>query len=162
MRRVLKWVGIATVLSMLAAVAAFFIAYAAIDLPDPNAEFATQTTEVYYSDGKTLIGTFNIQNRRSIELSEVPEHVQQAVIAAEDRSFYSNSGIDLRGIIRAAWSNASSDSTQGASTITQQYVKVLYLTQERTFTRKAKEACGAGVHPELARQLRPRQRQGVA
>jgi membrane peptidoglycan carboxypeptidase len=150
MRRILKWTGIATVLTLIAGVAAFFIAYAAIDLPDPNEEFETQTTRVYYSDGKTLLGEFRIQDRRLMALADVPEHVIQAVIAAEDRSFYSNNGLDLKGIIRAAWNNASTDSTQGASTITQQYVKVLYLTQERTLTRKIKEAF---LSLKLQRQL---------
>ena len=62
------------------------------------------------------------------------------MIAAEDRSFWTNNGIDPKGILRAAFSNASGNSTQGASTITQQYVKILYLTQERSYKRKIKEA----------------------
>ena len=62
------------------------------------------------------------------------------MIAAEDRTFETNKGIDPKGILRAAFSNARGDSTQGASTITQQYVKVFYLSQERTLTRKVKEA----------------------
>ena len=66
--------------------------------------------------------------------------MQDAAIAAEDRTFYSNSGIDPKGIVRAAFSNAQGNATQGASTITQQYVKILYLSQERTLSRKVKEA----------------------
>ena len=66
--------------------------------------------------------------------------MQDAVIAAEDRTFYTNSGIDPKGILRAAFSNAKGNATQGASTITQQYVKILYLSQERTLSRKVKEA----------------------
>ncbi len=62
------------------------------------------------------------------------------MIAAEDRTFETNKGIDPKGILRAAFSNARGGSTQGASTITQQYVKILYLSQERTLTRKVKEA----------------------
>ena len=62
------------------------------------------------------------------------------MIAAEDRTYETNKGIDPKGILRAAFSNARGGSTQGASTITQQYVKVLYLSQERTLTRKVKEA----------------------
>nr|MBA2457238.1 penicillin-binding protein [Nocardioidaceae bacterium] len=140
LRKALKWTGIGFLISLLVLVAAFFIAYAAIDIPDPNAEFQTETTVVYYSDGKHELGTFATQNRQAVELSRVPEHVQAAVIAAEDQTFYDNSGLDVKGIIRAAWNNASTDTTQGASTITQQYVKVLYLTQERTWSRKVKEA----------------------
>ena len=70
----------------------------------------------------------------------MPAAVQDAVIAAEDRTFYTNQGIDPKGILRAAFSNARGNSTQGASTITQQYVKILYLSQERTLSRKVKEA----------------------
>ena len=66
--------------------------------------------------------------------------MQDAAIAAEDRTFYTNSGIDPKGILRAAFSNAKGNATQGASTITQQYVKILYLSQERTLSRKVKEA----------------------
>jgi len=118
----------------------FAYVYAAVEIPDPNEDFEAQTTFVYYADGKTEIGRFAVQNRVSIPLSRVPEHMQDAMIAAEDRSFWSNQGLDPRGILRAAFSNATSDSTQGASTITQQYVKVLYLTQDRTWSRKIKEA----------------------
>ncbi len=140
-RRLLKWTAIFTVLMMLAGIGAFFVAYSMIDIPNPNEDFTTQTTEVYYSDGKHLLGTFAVQNRDDVELSAVPDYVQDAVISAEDRTFWDNAGIDFKGIIRAAWSNARSGETaQGASTITQQYVKVYYLTQERTWSRKLKEA----------------------
>ena len=119
---------------------AFAVGYTTTEVPDPNKDFQAQTTFVYYSDGKHEIGRFANQNRTSIPLSDVPQHVQDAVIAAEDRSFETNKGIDPKGILRAAFSNASGGSTQGGSTITQQYVKVLYLSQERTLTRKVKEA----------------------
>ncbi|MGI8675611.1 MAG: transglycosylase domain-containing protein [Nocardioidaceae bacterium] len=140
LRKFAKWTGLTFLVGLLALVAAFFVAYSAIDIPSANSEALTQTTRVYYSDGKHLLGTFEVQNRESVPLSRVPDHVQAAVIAAEDQTFYDNPGLDVQGIVRAAWNNASTDSTQGASTITQQYVKVLYLTQERTWTRKVKEA----------------------
>jgi membrane peptidoglycan carboxypeptidase len=139
-RRLLLWCGLAVLAVVLLGVGAFAVGYATTDIPDPNKDFTAQTTFVYYSDGKTPIGSFASQNRTSIPLSDVPGHVQQAVIAAEDRSFYTNKGIDPKGILRAAFSNARGNSTQGASTITQQYVKVFYLSQERTFSRKLKEA----------------------
>ena len=130
--------------------AAFAYGYLTTDIPDPNEDFTAQTSFIYYSDGKQEIGRFASQNRTSVPLSEVPDHVQQAVIAAEDRTFYSNQGIDPKGILRAAFSNARGNSTQGASTITQQYVKVFYLSQERTLTRKVKEAF---VSLKLQRQM---------
>ena len=70
----------------------------------------------------------------------MPQDVKDAVVAAENRTFWSDSGIDYKGIVRAAFNNASGNATQGASTITQQYIKILYLTQERSYTRKLKEA----------------------
>lgn len=139
-RRILKWVGLAMLAGFLLGVAAFAYGYAATDIPDPNEDFETQTTMVYYADGKTELGRFAEQNRTSISLSQVPQHVQDAVIAAEDRTFYTNKGIDPKGILRAAFSNARGNATQGASTITQQYVKIYYLSSDRTITRKVKEA----------------------
>ena len=138
--RTVKWLAITGLVLFVGLVAAVVIAYRMTDIPDPNKDFQAQTSFVYYSDGEHIMGTFASQDRINVALSDVPQHVQDAVIAAEDRSFYSNSGIDPKGIIRAAWSNLHSDSTQGASTITQQYVKVLYLSQERTWTRKIREA----------------------
>ena len=118
----------------------FYFTYKNTDIPDPNAAFEAQSTYVTYSGGKSRIGQFADQNRESIPLADIPQSMQNAAIAAEDRTFYSNSGIDPKGIIRAAFSNAKGNSTQGASTITQQYVKILYLSQERTLSRKIKEA----------------------
>ena len=70
----------------------------------------------------------------------MPQDLQDAVVAAEDRTFWTNSGIDPKGIVRAAFNDARGGATQGASTITQQYVKILYLTQERSLSRKMHEA----------------------
>jgi len=139
-RRIVRWGLLAVLAGFLLGCAAFAYGYVSTDIPDPNKDFQAQTTLVYYKDGQHLIGRFATQNRTSIPLADVPQHVQDAVIAAEDRSFYTNKGIDPKGIVRAAFSNASGNATQGASTITQQYVKILYLSRERTITRKVKEA----------------------
>ncbi len=139
-RRILRWGLWSVLVGFLLGCAAFVYGYVSTDIPDPNKDFQAQTTMVYYKDGRHVIGRFATQNRTSIPLADVPQYVQDEVIAAEDRTFYTNKGIDPKGIIRAAFSNASGNSTQGASTITQQYVKVLYLSQERTITRKVKEA----------------------
>ncbi len=114
--------------------------YNAVPVPDPNKQWEVQTTRVFYDGGKQTLGKFAQQDRESIPLADIPQHVQDAVIAAEDRTFWTNRGIDIKGILRAALSNARGNSTQGASTITQQYVKILYLSPERTLTRKVKEA----------------------
>jgi membrane peptidoglycan carboxypeptidase len=117
------------------------VAYAGVDVPDPNKLVTAQSSIVYWSDGKTELGRFSDAegNRQSIPLSEVPEHVQQAVLAAEDRSFYENKGISPKGIGRAVWVKVKGGSTQGGSTITQQYVKNYFLTQDRTASRKLRE-----------------------
>jgi membrane peptidoglycan carboxypeptidase len=139
-RKALKYTLIAGLVGTLVLVAMFYIAYRATDIPSANAAFQAQTTKVYYAGGKSEIGQFATQNRESIPLADVPKVMQEAVVAAEDRTFWTNKGIDPKGIIRAAFSNAKGGATQGASTITQQYVKILYLSQERTFKRKIKEA----------------------
>ena len=139
-RRVLRWFLLALLALFVLGAAAFAYLYATIDIPNPNQDFTAQTTFVYYKDGHHKIGRFASQNRTSVALSDVPQSMQDAIVAAEDRTFWTNKGIDPKGIIRAAFSNARGNSTQGASTITQQYVKVFYLSQERTLTRKIKEA----------------------
>jgi membrane peptidoglycan carboxypeptidase len=140
LRKVAKYTLIAGLVGALVLVSMFYIAYRATDIPSENAAFKAQTTNVYYAGGKSKIGRFATQNRESIPLADVPKVMQDAVVAAEDRSFWTNKGIDPKGIIRAAFSNAKGGATQGASTITQQYVKILYLTQQRTLQRKIKEA----------------------
>ena len=72
-------------------------------------------------------------------LSQVPVAVQHEVVSAEDRSFYTNKGIDPRGIARAFYNNIRGGAEQGGSTITQQYVKNYFLDQNRTLSRKFKE-----------------------
>jgi penicillin-binding protein 1A len=78
---------------------------------------------------------------RPVAIADLPKHVPQAFMAIEDRRFYSHWGIDPRGIARAAWHNLWSDgSSQGGSTITQQLAKGIFLSSDRTFGRKAREA----------------------
>ncbi|NGN91905.1 penicillin-binding protein [Nocardioides sp. KC13] len=118
------------------------VAYNRITVPDPNAEFEVETSFVYYSNGKTELGRYQEgdQNRIKLDADEIPEMVKHAVVAAEDRTFYENSGVDVKGIVRAAFSNTTAGTAGGASTITQQYVKNYYLSSERSYSRKLKEA----------------------
>src|SRR3954467_10060365 len=116
------------------------IAYASTSIPNPNSFATAQATTIYYKDGKTVMARFGNTSRLDVPLSKVPVPVRQAVLAAEDRNFYGEPGISPTGIMRAVWVDMrGGDITQGGSTITQQYVKNAYLTQERTFTRKFKE-----------------------
>ena len=117
----------------------FVIAYFTVNVPDPNKLAVAQTTVFTYADGKTALGSDGAQNRESVPLTSVPLAVQHAVLAAEDRNFYSEPGISLTGMARALWVDVRGGDVQGGSTITQQYAKNAYLTQERTFSRKLKE-----------------------
>ena len=139
-RRVVKWLLIVGLAGTLMAVGGFVYLYKTTPIPDPNSDFQTETTYIYYSDGKTELGKLATQNRDSLALDEMPECITDAVVAIENRTFWTDKGIDLKGIIRALKNNASGGAVQGASTITQQYVKILYLSQERTIKRKIKEA----------------------
>ena len=138
--RVVKWLFIVGLVGAVILAGIGYFAYRNTEIPDANKAFQAQSSFVYYSGGKAKIGRFAEQNRQSIPLADIPQSMQDAAIAAEDRTFYTNKGIDPQGIVRAAFSNAQGNSTQGASTITQQYVKILYLSQERTLSRKVKEA----------------------
>ena len=121
-------------------VGAFAYGYSQTTVPDPNRAAQTETSVVYYSDGKTEIGRFAAQNRQMLTSDQIPENVKQAFVAAEDRTFYENRGISPSGIARAFWSNLRGNSTQGGSTITQQYVKNVLLDPEKTVSRKVREA----------------------
>lgn len=149
--KTLRWFSFLAVAGVLAMALTFFILYRAIAIPDANADFQTQTTQVYYSDGKHKLGEFALQDRESVSIDEIPASMQAAAIAAEDRTFYTNRGIDLKGILRAVRDNTTSGEVQsGGSTITQQYVKILYLTQERSYSRKVKEAIlSIKIHNQL-------------
>ena len=153
----LKWFAVTAVVGTLVLIGIFYFAYKNTTIPDANKAFEAQSTYVYYSGGKARIGRFAEQNRESIPLADIPQSMQDAAIAAEDRTFYTNSGIDPKGILRAAFSNAQGNATQGASTITQQYVKILYLSQERTLSRKVKEAfLSLKVQQEKSKEADPR------
>ncbi len=118
------------------------IAYAMIDPPKPNQLAGAQVSIIYYDDGKTELARISDVNgnRESVALKDIPDSLQKAVLAAEDRSFYSNRGVSPTGIARAVWQGLrGSDAQSGGSTITQQYVKNFYLTQDKSLSRKFKE-----------------------
>ena len=115
------------------------IVYARTDVPDPDTLKTNQVATIYYGDGKTVLARVGSQNRSDVALSAVPAHVKWAVLAAENRSFYTDPGISPKGIVRAAWNNVRGGELQGGSTITQQYVKNVFTSGDRTFSRKFKE-----------------------
>jgi len=118
---------------------ALFAAVKLITVPPANTLAQAQTAIFYYDDGKTEIGRIGTTNRISVALTQIPVITQHAVLAAEDRQYYQHGGVSYRGIIRALINNLTGSAQQGGSTITQQYAKNAYLTQNRTFTRKLKE-----------------------
>lgn len=119
--------------------AVFAFVYATTSIPDVNEVAKAQTTIVYWNDGKTELARVGDTNRISVPLAEVPEDVQHAVVAAEDRRFFEHWGFDVAGMARAFWRNLTSGSTQGGSTITQQLAKNMFLTDEQSYVRKFKE-----------------------
>lgn len=118
---------------------AFFYLYATTDVPDAQDIALAESSTVYFADGETEMGTFAEVNRTIIDTTELPEHVRQAVVASEDRRFYSNSGVDPIGILRALWNNIRGNSTQGGSTLTQQYVERYYTGQTAGYEDKVRE-----------------------
>jgi membrane peptidoglycan carboxypeptidase len=125
---------------VLAVVAVVGTVYARTDIPEPNAEATASAVRILYEDGSEM-GRVGAQNRIPVSIEQVPEHVQLAVLAAEDRGFYTEPGISPRGIARALLTNVRGGGgiQQGGSTITQQYAKNAFLTSERTYSRKVKE-----------------------
>ncbi|MDH4227373.1 MAG: PBP1A family penicillin-binding protein [Deltaproteobacteria bacterium] len=95
-------------------------------------------TKVYSAD-KELVAEFFEERRVMVSISQVPQHVINTVLAAEDRDFYKHGGIKYISILRALYVNLTTNRTEGASTITQQVAKNILLTPERTYTRKFKE-----------------------
>lgn len=137
---ILKWfLGVIGAVLVLG-VAAFAYLYATTDIPEPESIAISQNTTVYYADGTTEIGTFSEQNREIIDCSVLPEYVGDAVVSSEDRTFYTNRGIDFVGIARALWNNITTGTRQGGSTITQQYAERYYLGDTTTYLGKLREA----------------------
>jgi penicillin-binding protein 1A len=93
---------------------------------------------VFSSEG-ALLGEYGEEHRNLVRLKDIPQHMSDAVLAIEDARFFSHGGIDYIGVIRAAWANLGKLKSQGASTITMQVAKNVYLSNEKTFTRKIYE-----------------------
>lgn len=135
------WVGIAAGLGLLGLLA-LLVTLLSADVPLPDAAPGGQATEVLDSKG-ALIGALRGEQRRKIvPLEQISPFLQEAAVATEDRTFYEHSGISLRGIVRALFTNLSSGEVeQGGSTITQQYARNAYETvgTDRTILRKLRE-----------------------
>lgn len=126
--------------SFVAGATLFAFAWFTVSIPDPNAYVNSQSTIIQYSNGAE-IGRIGTQNRQILPLAKIPLKLRYAVMAAEDRDFYSNRAFSPTGIARALLNNIRSGdlNSAGGSTITQQYAKTAFLTPSRTIQRKIKE-----------------------
>lgn len=140
----LKWgVTLGLLLSLLGAIGVGAVLYHySQDLPslDSLGTYAPSQATRIYSDDNNIIGEFYIEKRVYVPITQMPKHLVQAILAVEDSRFYEHQGFDAIRIVRAAMANLESGRIrQGASTITQQLTRSLFLTQERTMERKIKE-----------------------
>src|ERR1700739_3348633 len=135
---------VAAVVVLLLPIVTFAMAYFIVDIPKPGDIRTNQVSTILASDGSELAKLVPPEgNREDVSISQVPVHVRQAVIAAEDRNFYSNPGFSFTGFARAFKNNIFGGDTQGGSTLTQQYVKTRLVGSQRAgvggLIRKAKE-----------------------
>jgi penicillin-binding protein 1A len=134
----------ASIITVIAIGLAFFIMlklFLSTQPPIPNIENfkPNQVSQIYSEDGE-LIKTFTAYRFEPIKIKDVPKNLINALIATEDKNFYKHDGYDLLGIVRSTFANVSARRTvQGASTITQQLARILFLSNERSFNRKIKE-----------------------
>ncbi|MFF1602394.1 transglycosylase domain-containing protein [Streptomyces mirabilis] len=115
------------------------IGYAMVGVPNPNDTALAQNNVFYWSDNTQMAATGGQTNRQIVGPEKIPKAMKNAVVSAENASFYKDRGVDPKGIARAFVNMARGGETQGGSTITQQYVKNTYLNQDQTITRKFKE-----------------------
>ena len=114
------------------------------DLPQPEKFTETpfiQSTKIYDSTGKVLLyDIYGEEKREIVSFDKISDNLKHAVLASEDSRFYQHGGIDVEGIIRAAWVDLTSQSkSQGGSTLTQQLIRSVYLTGQKSISRKVRE-----------------------
>ena len=132
---------IAVVILLLVLIGIALILLISTRVPLPSKLPQAQTTQITYADGSPLGTLAGQENRTDIPLAQMPKSLRDAVIAAEDRSFYHNSGISPQGLLRSLISDVTQRKiAAGGSTITQQYAKNAYLGNKRTLSRKIREA----------------------
>ncbi len=139
----LKWsigLSVAGVLSI-SLLVALALAMAYPQLPDISdlADYRPKLSMRVYSVEGTLIGEFGEERRNYTAFKDIPQVMKDAVLAIEDARFYHHGGVDYIGLVRASLANLGRAKRQGASTITMQVARNVYLTSEKTFTRKIYE-----------------------
>lgn len=130
------------VLLMLTGVGVVGATYFVESVPTPDQLPLPESTTVYYSDGKTVMARLGSENRTNLDFDEMNDPVKDAAVAAEDRTFWTNEGVDLSAVMRAAWNNftGGDGGRQGGSTIAQQYARAILDSREVTYSRKLREA----------------------
>ncbi|MEV7691424.1 transglycosylase domain-containing protein [Streptomyces bungoensis] len=116
----------------------FGYAYATTTIPSANPSTQQQSNTYYWSDGSVMT-TQGSTNRQNVDLAQVPTLVQWDFLAAENATFYTDPGVDTQGMLRAVYHMATGGEVQSGSTITQQFVKNTYLSQDQSVTRKFRE-----------------------
>ncbi|WP_062314328.1 transglycosylase domain-containing protein [Demequina rhizosphaerae] len=144
-KRILKITGITALIAGLVAVAVaaigIMVIYSRLEVPAASDVALAQSSTVYWAGGKQEMAKVGEVDREIIDCSVLPDHVPHAIVAAEDRSFYTNPGIDFTATARALYNTIVLGKTQGGSTITQQYVERYYVGETTTdIPGKIKEA----------------------
>ncbi|MCB0930841.1 MAG: penicillin-binding protein [Mycobacterium sp.] len=139
-----QWLAAAAIVLFVLPILTFGLSYLLVSVPKPGDIRTNQVSTIYASDGSELAKIVPPEgNREDVDLNQVPVHVRSAVLAAEDRDFYTNPGFSITGFARAVRNNLFGGDLQGGSTITQQYVKNALVGDQRSglggLIRKAKE-----------------------
>jgi membrane peptidoglycan carboxypeptidase len=141
-KKALAVTGGAFVIFVLALFSGYEYLSSSATIPTALASATYQNTTVYYSDGKTVLGTIGQYNRQNLTYQQIPKQLQNAVVAAEDKNFWTEGGISPTGILRAAIHDLTSGGNKnGGSTITQEFVRGYYdgIGTQQTASRKIKE-----------------------
>jgi len=138
--RVGRIIAVVAVVAMLSSVLVAVGLYYVDSVPTPEQLELPESTTVFYADGKTPMAKLGVENRTILRFDEMNDAVKQAIVAAEDHTFWTNKGVDFRSVLRAAWNNLTGGKTQGASTITQQYARIAADLKGVTYSRKVREA----------------------
>ena len=150
-KRALRYAVVVIPAGFVLSILLFAVAYAFVDIPKPTDIATARSTIVYDRNNKVIARLHAEADRIDIPFEQMPEHLREAVLAAEDHDFYSHGGVSLPSMVRAAFTNVMGLGVrQGGSTITQQFVKNAYVGSERTLWRKVKEAI---VSLKVERQL---------
>ncbi|MDE0572150.1 penicillin-binding protein [Demequina sp. B12] len=132
LKRIALWLLIALLSITIIGIVALIIVYSRIEIPEPDDFAQAQSSVFYYADGETEMARLGVADRESVELKSLPEYVPQAFVAAEDRTFYTNPGINVLGMTKALWDTIVLDQPRGGSSITQQYVERYYVGETTT------------------------------